>query len=773
MASVAQIRLLGLSQDGRADTITQMLAEADAPSVEFVDESGNSPLMYAAQKEGQTEVLAALLDGAMRKADINFQSPRDGSTAVMVAAFYGALDCVELLIQRGADLTLKNHAGKTVLELEETHEDSTSDARAVHAAIYSAQAALARPITPPHVHEAASTAAPPAEEDVHSNSEANQMLLAACRAGNLDDAKAAIDLDANPDAVDGTGRTALMHAAAGGHLDVVQFLIDEVSADRDTQLAGSNNNTALMHAVRHGQVECVEWMIAEGGCAIEGLQNGDGEQADTLKPVERVTAEQMAEAIARALARAGAASAAAEAFEDAAAEEEQVDSSRQPADEPSETAPQQQDEQNEEDEKYPTSARQEQQDEELQQDEQEEQQQPEEEEQEQEHPEQGFEAARSHVAASSSVPASPPAAASSSSSHSTFQPAAHAHRAIDARDARAFLDLPLASALQVLLARYKQVCEDVQQAPDPYIIAAVGNIALAGHALLLTGATASPARVSAKDRLDDATLHPLLETLGFSFPNAPISVLDASFNHLGRSSAQGLCVFLQHTHTLTHLNLEGNDIDRKGGEALAETLASTPGVLTRLNLNTNPIGPHAIAAFASLLQTNQTLTDLNLGNTDCETLSLMKLATALQTNRTLKRLNLDSPLLYSYQEETTIHLARCLGMNQGLVSLSLKGHRLSDAGAQWLAEYLIRNTTLTDISLARNGLTTTGVSYFVKPIAYRKVECLINFDGNILTGQRFTDINDQIADCKEARARNTVVWTSKLDRHSLRAKAPL
>ena len=167
------------------------------------------------------------------------------------------------------------------------------------------------------------------------------------------------------------------------------------------------------------------------------------------------------------------------------------------------------------------------------------------------------------------------------------------------------------------------------------------------------------------------------------------------------------------------------------------------------------------------------LTELNLGYTDCETLPLMKLCTALgHHNRTLKRLNLDGPLLPSLNEEHSIYLARTLlASNKSLTALSLKGHHITDSAGSWLAEFLLPHPCLTELDLRRNELTTRGVAAFVRPIAHRRVEALLLLDGNKPTGQTFEEIEDAIA--ANQGSRNQVVFTSRQDKHSLRAKGPL
>ena len=87
--------------------LVQKLVDNDAD----VNKPGWTPLHYAATG-GHEAVLAFLLDN---NAYIDADSP-NGSTPLMMAAMYGSPLAVKVLIQAGADLTLKNQAGLTALD---------------------------------------------------------------------------------------------------------------------------------------------------------------------------------------------------------------------------------------------------------------------------------------------------------------------------------------------------------------------------------------------------------------------------------------------------------------------------------------------------------------------------------------------------------------------------------------------------------------------------------------------------------------------------------
>ena len=91
---------------GYAD-LCKALIERDAD----VNKPGWTPLHYAATG-GHLQITALLLE---HSAYIDAAAP-NGSTPLMMAAMYGTTEVLNLLLQAGADATLKNAAGDTALD---------------------------------------------------------------------------------------------------------------------------------------------------------------------------------------------------------------------------------------------------------------------------------------------------------------------------------------------------------------------------------------------------------------------------------------------------------------------------------------------------------------------------------------------------------------------------------------------------------------------------------------------------------------------------------
>jgi len=92
--------------DGHLD-IVKGLIERDAD----VNKTGWTPLHYAATR-GHLEVMRLLLD---KNAYIDAASP-NGTTPLMMAAFYGTRSAVKLLLEAGADPFLKNQQDLTAID---------------------------------------------------------------------------------------------------------------------------------------------------------------------------------------------------------------------------------------------------------------------------------------------------------------------------------------------------------------------------------------------------------------------------------------------------------------------------------------------------------------------------------------------------------------------------------------------------------------------------------------------------------------------------------
>ncbi|KAM4692731.1 leucine-rich repeat-containing protein 34 [Discoglossus pictus] len=187
-----------------------------------------------------------------------------------------------------------------------------------------------------------------------------------------------------------------------------------------------------------------------------------------------------------------------------------------------------------------------------------------------------------------------------------------------------------------------------------------------------------------------------------------ITNLDLRYNNLTDSGAAYIAKYLKENTSLLYINLMGNDIGTEGAEHIAKSLHRNES-LKSLRMTGNKIGNNGGMFLAAMLQINSTLEELDLGDCDLGIQSLIAFATVLSQNRSMKSINLNRPLFYVLQEDTTIHIAQMLKVNNTLQELHLSKHEMTDHGVERLCEALKENSTLKYLDLSCNKITRDGV----------------------------------------------------------------
>ncbi|XP_053315890.1 leucine-rich repeat-containing protein 34 [Spea bombifrons] len=191
--------------------------------------------------------------------------------------------------------------------------------------------------------------------------------------------------------------------------------------------------------------------------------------------------------------------------------------------------------------------------------------------------------------------------------------------------------------------------------------------------------------------------------------NSFIKDLDLRYNNLTDNGAIHIANFLKDKSSLLSLNLMGNDIGTEGARHIARALHNNE-TLKSLRMTGNKIGNKGGMFFASMLQINSALEEVDLGDCDLGIESLIAFSTVLLHNRSVKSINLNRPLFYALQEDTTIHIAKMLKVNNTLRELHLSKHEMTDFGVQRLCEALHENSTLKYLDLSCNKITRDGVA---------------------------------------------------------------
>ena len=199
--------------------------------------AGSSALLADAAEKMERSKVRALLK---QRVDVNTPQA-DGMTALHWATYQDDVELVTLLVRAGANVKAANRYGVTPLSLACTNGDGAMVEMLLKAGA-DPNAALPGGETP---------------------------LMTAARTGAVASVKALVSSGANVDSKEERrGQTALMWAAAEGHADVVQALID---ADADFATRVPSGFTPLLFAVREGRIDVLRVLLKAGANVNETI----------------------------------------------------------------------------------------------------------------------------------------------------------------------------------------------------------------------------------------------------------------------------------------------------------------------------------------------------------------------------------------------------------------------------------------------------------------------------------------------------------------------
>nr|XP_014342010.1 PREDICTED: leucine-rich repeat-containing protein 34 [Latimeria chalumnae] len=187
-----------------------------------------------------------------------------------------------------------------------------------------------------------------------------------------------------------------------------------------------------------------------------------------------------------------------------------------------------------------------------------------------------------------------------------------------------------------------------------------------------------------------------------------------------------------------------NDITTIGAEVIAKALHWNQ-TLKQLRMNGNKIGNKGGMYFAAMLQVNSSLEELDLGDCDLGTQSVVALSTVLNNNVAIKSINLSRPLLFSQQEETTVHLAKMLKVNKHLEELHLEKHDMKEFGAERLSETLVENFTLRYLDLSCNRITRDGTKCLAQLLKHNTSLEILDLSANRIEDDGALYLSEAIA----------------------------
>ena len=108
---VTHMTIFDSIRNNQLDTLAT-LVNSDPKLVNQPDEKGFTPLVLATYVGNKAAAEVLIEHGA----NINYQDPMMGMTALMGVCFKGSTELTKLLLDKGADASIKNKSGETALD---------------------------------------------------------------------------------------------------------------------------------------------------------------------------------------------------------------------------------------------------------------------------------------------------------------------------------------------------------------------------------------------------------------------------------------------------------------------------------------------------------------------------------------------------------------------------------------------------------------------------------------------------------------------------------
>ena len=252
--------------------VVKFLIEAGA-DVNLSDKVGFTPLTYALLNKDSNMVQMLLDNGA----NVNVKANWSGYTSLHWTVMMGSKELTELMLDAGADVNAKSNAGETPLDIA-----ACGDSVAIAELLVAKGAEVTSLHTAAYVGDRMKVEALVAEGveiDRKSGMFGNTALHSAAAGGHGEVADFLIDKGSDVNARNRSGQIPLHIAAQAGYLDVVQLLLDRGS---EVSLQDNNGRTALYLAQKADHTEIVELLRKH---AVENLPKGDAIKSERFNDV--------------------------------------------------------------------------------------------------------------------------------------------------------------------------------------------------------------------------------------------------------------------------------------------------------------------------------------------------------------------------------------------------------------------------------------------------------------------------------------------------------
>merc|ERR1740136_337804 len=148
--------------------------------------------------------------------------------------------------------------------------------------------------------------------------------------------------------------------------------------------------------------------------------------------------------------------------------------------------------------------------------------------------------------------------------------------------------------------------------------------------------------------------------------------------NIGIEDTRFIGMALHSNKTITSMNLAYNNISDDGAKEIATALDSNKSVTT-LNLGHNDIGDDGASVLANMLMTNESITDINLSTNKIGDDGVKKISIALGTNTSVTTLNLTDNAIGN---DGASILADVLVINKRLINITLANYFASILAAR-------------------------------------------------------------------------------------------
>lgn len=252
-----EIGLLRAWVDQGAEFRTDIVAEAPRRPVD-----PKITALIAAVRAGKSNEIEKQITASP---DVVKGTDAGGSSALHHAAGYGPIDSLQLLIDKGADVNVKNRRRSTPLHWA-IHDEAKVRLLLSKGAGVNAKQVEGR--TPLYLAATLGNAVPTMRLLLTSGADPNQasligqtpLIMAAAR-GDVAGMQLLIEKGADVNILNGAGETALMAACTSDNARAVKLLIDQGA---DVKVTSKRNETALGFAATAGVQAAVEMLLAKG-----------------------------------------------------------------------------------------------------------------------------------------------------------------------------------------------------------------------------------------------------------------------------------------------------------------------------------------------------------------------------------------------------------------------------------------------------------------------------------------------------------------------------